>query len=108
MSASSRHIHLARTARKATKAPSPLVAKLIYVVAVAEPLANLPQIHAIFTRHTAAGVSLTAWLLYAFFAASWLTYGINTRQKAMIIGSSLILLTDLCVVAGGFIYGGKL
>lgn len=39
-----------------------IVGKVIYVVAVAEPLANLPQIFTIYIHRNATGVSVTSWL----------------------------------------------
>lgn len=85
-----------------------MVEKLIYIVAVAEPLANLPQIYTIFAHHDATGVSITSWILYASFALTWLWYGIHLKLHPTIIGGSLFFVTDLCVVAGAIMFGGRL
>lgn len=99
------HHHIA--GRVASRRPSALVARVIYVVAVAEPLANLPQIYTIYHTHTAAGVSITSWLFYALFAAAWLWYGINMRVRPNIVAGAMFLITDLSVVFGAIMYGGR-
>jgi len=81
--------------------------RFIYVVAVAEPLANLPQIYTIYAHKNAAGVSLTSWVLYAAFALTWLWYGIHKRERPMVVGATLFLTTDTAVIIGAMMYGGR-
>jgi uncharacterized protein with PQ loop repeat len=80
----------------------------IYIVAATEPMANIPQIITIYRTHQASGVSIMSWLMYALFAITWLAYGIHIKRKPMIIGSSLIFATDMMVVVGAILFGGKI
>jgi uncharacterized protein with PQ loop repeat len=92
--------------RQKTEDPLSLIDRLIYVAAVAEPLANLPQVFTIYSLRNASGVSITSWILYMVFAAIWLWYGIHTKQRPMIIAAMLFLATDLAVVMGALMFGG--
>jgi uncharacterized protein with PQ loop repeat len=99
------HTHIARHHKTLQK--KSFIDKLIYVVAVLEPMANLPQIVTIYTHQDATGVSITSWVLYALFGATWLWYGIHTKQRPMITGGFLFVITDMIVVIGSIAFGGK-
>jgi uncharacterized protein with PQ loop repeat len=93
----------------APKAPrKSIIERLIYVAVIAEPIANVPQLNAIYSRHDASGVSIGSWALYACFALIWLWYGVHTKQKPMMIGGTLFFMTDMSVAIGASLYGGVL
>lgn len=80
----------------------------VYIVAVAEPLGNLPQIIKIYGSQQAAGVSVTSWSLYAFFAITWLLYGLRVKQAPMVVAGILFFITDAIVIIGALIYGSEI
>lgn len=59
---------------------------------------SLPQIARILRDHSAAGVSLLTWCIFAASGTSWLAYGILLRAPAVIIGNITFLATVLPVV----------
>ena len=100
----SSHKHITKRKTDNTK----FIGSFIFVIAIAEPLANLPQIYTILYHRDASGVSITSWLLYLFFAVNWFWYGIVTKQKPMIVGAVLFIITDGIVVISAMAFGGKL
>lgn len=94
-------------ARPADHRRGSIILKMIFFVAVLEPATNLPQIYTIYAHRDAAGVSITTWILYAIFGSLWLWYGIFARQKPITIAASLFVITDLSVVVGALLFGGK-
>lgn len=81
--------------------------KAIYIAAFLEPLSTVPQVVTIFKTKTAAGVSISTWLIYVLFSFLWLWYGIVHKQKALIVAEVLFILTEGLVVIGGIIYGAS-
>lgn len=59
---------------------------------------SLPQIARILRDHSAAGVSLLTWCIFALSGTSWLAYGILLRAPAVIIGNITFVATVLPVV----------
>ncbi len=102
------NIHPLKVRAKTAPPTNTFIGYFIFVVAVAEPLANIPQIFTVFYHQNAAGVSITSWALYFLFAATWLWYGIAFKIKPTIIGGALFMLTDICVIIGACMYGGKI
>lgn len=51
------------------------------------------------------GVSSTSWILYLFAAVIWLLYGLQLKDKPLIISSILWLVMESAVVAGTVLYG---
>ena len=98
------HKHISKRKQQ----PNSFIGAFIFVIAVAEPLANLPQIFTIFYHRNAAGVSITSWFLYLFFALNWLWYGLITKQKPIVVGACLFILTDGTVALGAILFGGKI
>jgi uncharacterized protein with PQ loop repeat len=84
------------------------VDKVVYVAAFAEPASANPQVLAIYTAKTAAGISLFTWSAYLTFSLIWLWYGIVHKQKALIIASVLFAVSEVLVIIGGILYGAGL
>lgn len=59
---------------------------------------SLPQIARILRDHSAAGVSLLTWCIFAASGTSWLAYGILLQAPAVIIGNIAFLATVMPVV----------
>jgi uncharacterized protein with PQ loop repeat len=79
--------------------------RAIYVAAFVEPLSTVPQVIAIFSTRSAAGISISTWITYVAFSFLWLWYGIVHKQKALIVAEVLFILTEGLVVIGGIVYG---
>ena len=82
-----------------------LIKRSALAMAVIEPAMTVPQIYEIWTTQEAAGVSAATWILYIGAAVIWLLYGLQIKDKPLIISSSLWVFTEAAVVAGAIMYG---
>jgi uncharacterized protein with PQ loop repeat len=65
---------------------------------------TLPQIYGVWIKHEATGVSVSTWALYATAAVVWLLYGLQLKDKPLIISSILWVFMDSAVAIGVIIY----
>ncbi len=79
--------------------------KLTFVVGVIGPFTVLPQIYSIFSSRSAAGVSLTTWVLIFIVTFPWILYGIAHKEKNIIVSFILWEMVNLAVVIGVLMYG---
>jgi MtN3 and saliva related transmembrane protein len=78
--------------------------RLIYIAAIVSPLALIPQITKIFTTHEVGGLSLTTWIILSVINIVWLTYGINHRERPIILTNLLSFALNIITVAGILLY----
>lgn len=83
-----------------------VIDKMIFAVAFVQPLATLPQIIAIYSRHSAEDISISAWAIFIVFDLLWLWYGLAEKQKALIVSAVMFTLMEAFVLVGAFLYGG--
>jgi MtN3 and saliva related transmembrane protein len=69
------------------------------------PLITIPQITKIWGEQNAAGVSIVAWVGYTFIAAFWLIYGALHKEAPLMLTYSIVLVLNIFVVLGIFLYG---
>ena len=81
-----------------------LIKRSVLVIAVIEPLMTLPQVYQIWILKKAEGVSGLTWGLYLIAAVIWLLYGLQLKDKPIIISSVLWLFFESAVVIGTIIY----
>lgn len=81
-----------------------LIKRSVLVIAVLEPLMTLPQVYEIWVKKQAEGVSSLTWGLYLIAAVIWLLYGLQLKDKPIIISSILWLGFELAVVVGTLLY----
>ena len=77
---------------------------LIYPVAILSPIMTIPQISEIWLTKSAK-LSLVTWGSYAIVSGFWLIYGINHKEKPIIVGNSLSIITYSLVVIGILLFG---
>ena len=81
-----------------------LVKRSVLAIAVIEPLMTLPQVYEIWVMKKAEGVSGLTWGLYLIAAVIWLLYGLQLKDKPIIISSVLWLGFETAVVVGTVLY----
>lgn len=81
-----------------------LIKRSVLVIAVIEPLMTLPQVYEIWVMKKAEGVSSLTWGLYLIAAVIWLFYGLQLKDKPIIISSILWLFFESAVVIGTIMY----
>ena len=97
--------HRIRLLHLKKKQQKQLIKRSVLAIAVIEPAMTLPQIYEIWGKHEAAGVSVLTWSLYMIAAFTWLLYGLQLKDKPIIISSGLWIFTEAAVVTGAVIYG---
>jgi uncharacterized protein with PQ loop repeat len=96
-----------RSVRQQTKQRQ-FINKAILVVAAIEPLSTIPQVITVFSHRSAAGVSVTSWVLFVIFDVIWAWYGLSEKQTAIIISGVMFGILEAAVVVGALLYGGSL
>lgn len=76
----------------------------MYVLAVAAPIALLPQVYQIFAYKDASGLSLTTWLLLGCSNCLWGVYGLVHKEKLVLTASCLMAILNMVVVYGIILY----
>lgn len=101
-----RHKHeQSRTHKKETKTSyKAFLDRLTFIAGVVGPFTVLPQIYTIFSTHSAAGVSLLTWLLIFIVTFPWILYGLEHKDRSIIVSFSLWEVVNLTVVVGVLIY----
>jgi MtN3 and saliva related transmembrane protein len=73
--------------------------KLIFFAAIATPIMTLPQVYQIWVLHQ-KGASAITWASYVFIACIWLYYGIENKDKPIVIMQSLCIVVYGAIVVG--------
>ena len=73
---------------------------IIYPIAVAAPLALLPQIIKLYTTHDTASLSLPTWILLGLVNCAWLLYGYIHHEHPIVISSGVFVLFHFSIVLG--------
>ncbi|HEV2413095.1 MAG TPA: hypothetical protein VGS28_04840 [Candidatus Saccharimonadales bacterium] len=81
--------------------------KIILLAATIQPLGSIPQVITIYQHRNATSIAIVSWIIYVFFDLLWLWYGIDNKQKAVIISAVLFALFEGAVAVGGMLYGGS-
>lgn len=96
--------HRVRIRKLNEKQQKQLIKRSVLAIAVLEPAMTIPQINEIFSSQKAEGVSSTTWGLYIGAAIIWLLYGLQLKDKPLIISSILWIITEATVVIGTLLY----
>jgi len=78
--------------------------KYMYFIAIIMPLTTLTQTIEIWSKKSAANVSLLTWSAYVLSAISWIAYSIIHKEKILILNSSLWLVLNFSVALGIVLY----
>jgi len=78
--------------------------KVTFAAGVVGPFTVLPQIYAIFSTHSAAGVSLVTWLAMFVVTFPWVLYGMAHKDRSIIVSFILWEVANATVVAGVLMY----
>lgn len=108
-----RHLHLRKRkhpSAKGTPYPHPsrkiaFLDRVVLLVAIIGPLANIPQIMEVYLQRNGAGVSLASWTLYAVFNTIWIVYGIVHKERTILLAHLFWFITQIVVIVGVILYG---
>jgi uncharacterized protein with PQ loop repeat len=89
-----------RRAAKITRPPLRVIDRLIYAVAIIEPLFSLPQAYQIYHDKAAANVSILSWAGFEAMTLIWVWYGLVTRDTKVLLYQGLFFVIDGSVLLG--------
>jgi uncharacterized protein with PQ loop repeat len=97
--------HTARKHHRLTKKQKrTLLTRTVLAIAIIEPMLTIPQIYEIWVNNNAGGVSPLTWGLYTIPAIVWLMYGMQLKDKPLMISSTLWIGMELMVFTGSLMY----
>lgn len=108
------HLHARkRIFAKLEPLPSPEGAKrflddIMVFIAVAGPLAALPQVFDVMFTHDVNGLSPATWTLWTLLSVVWLIYGWLHKEAPIIASNVLYIVLQGYVVWAIFVYGNGL
>jgi MtN3 and saliva related transmembrane protein len=78
---------------------------LATIFGLGEGIFNIPQVYRIFKRKSAKDLSIFTYEFQIISVVVWLLYGIEIKDKPIIISNTFATLTIAIVIIGWFIYG---
>lgn len=78
--------------------------RLLLVLAIAGPVASLPQIVKIFATQSAGDISVITYSALALMNVPWIIYGFLHKEKPIILAYLLWLLSNTAITPGAIIY----
>lgn len=79
--------------------------KILRMLSVVTMLMTVPQVLAVWTGDSAAGVSVVSWGAYLLSACLWLVYGIRKHDKTIYLACIGWILLDVAIVVGVVVRG---
>ncbi|HVW82515.1 MAG TPA: hypothetical protein VHC68_01025 [Candidatus Paceibacterota bacterium] len=73
---------------------------VIYVAAIAQPLALVPQALLVLDDGSASGASPLTWGLLGIIGIMWVFYGIVHKEKPIVLSNTLSVVLDFTIVYG--------
>jgi MtN3 and saliva related transmembrane protein len=77
---------------------------LIYPVAIAAPLALLPQVIQIYQTRDTGSLALPTWFILGSLNLVWLVYGLVHRDKPIMLTNLMLACMNFAVVVGIVLY----
>lgn len=89
------------------KEPTLLIDRIIYFIAVLEPLFVLPQAIQIFKDRDASSISILSWTGMTILTSIWVWWAAVHNERVVFIYQALFMIFYTFVIAGALLYGGK-
>lgn len=71
---------------------------------IAMPLLTLPQLYTIWATQQTAGVSMATWLCYTLISLIFFIFGLQNRQKLLMVTYFPMFVIELFIVIGLVVY----
>jgi uncharacterized protein with PQ loop repeat len=79
--------------------------KTLRMLSVVTMLMTVPQVLAVWTGDSAAGVSVVSWGAYLVSACLWFVYGVRKNDKTIYLACVGWIVLDAAIVAGVIVRG---
>ena len=68
------------------------------------PILTVPQLYNIWILRDTTGVSMFTWLFFTIGSGIWTWYGIEHKEKPIILSSGLLVIAQGLIVIGTILY----
>ncbi len=103
------HLHFAARKRREPYPSANLWLRLldgiVLLGGIIAPIFTIPQIVLIYYTHSATGVSVVTWSVYALLDVPWILYGFAHKERAIVYSYLLWFVANATVAVGAIIYG---
>ena len=79
--------------------------KFIYLIVIIAPIANIPQLIAVWIDKNASGVSALSWFTFSGVSLCWFVYGVLHKDRHIILMNIALVITQILVAVGTLLYG---
>lgn len=77
---------------------------LMYPVAIAAPLALLPQVWKLYATHDASSLSLPTWATFGILNLVWIAYARVHKETPVLVTNVMMALLNFAVAVGILLY----
>jgi|SRR5579872_1375227 len=81
--------------------------KITLIAGVLGPIMVIPQIHKIYSTHSASGISAFSWFAFGILDVPFIIYGIVHKDRPIIATYSMFFAANLTVAIGAIIYAAR-
>jgi MtN3 and saliva related transmembrane protein len=78
--------------------------KVMFFIAIAGPLATLPQVYQVFMTKDAKGLSLITWLVWTALSCLWALYGYLHKEVPILVSNIIYIVLQSAVVIAIIMY----
>lgn len=78
--------------------------KIMLWVALAGPVAMLPQVYQAFAAQDARGLSLITWVLWTLISIIWILYGLVHKETPIVISNVIYAFLNFSIIIAIFLY----
>lgn len=97
-------LHHLQNRKRARARPLSFIDRIIYCAAILSPLALAPQVLHLFITKNASSFYLPTWLLLGCINGLWVMYGIQHRERPIVLTNALLALLNFIIVVGILFY----
>ncbi len=81
-----------------------LLDMLIYPVAIAAPLALVPQVWQLYATHNVSGLSLPTWAALGILNIVWIFYSVVHRERPVLLTNAALMVLNFAIALGTLLY----
>ena len=79
--------------------------RVMLFIALAGPLATIPQVYQVYVSQDAKGLSLLTWVIWTLLSALWVLYGYLHKELPILAANVVYVILQAMVVLAIVTYG---
>lgn len=78
--------------------------RIMVFVAIAGPIAMLPQVYQAFASQDTKGLSVITWVVWTFISVIWFIYGLVHKEIPILVSQGIYFVLHICILMAIFLY----